>query len=146
MFEVTITEFMTNDHRRCDDLFSTAEELIAKEEWEKGGAAYRDFYEAIEHHFKMEEEVLFPSFEQETGSTAGPTMMMRHEHQQMKELFSAMAKAVLESNQDSFLGNSETLLIIMQQHNMKEEQMLYPMASNALEDKSEEVLQQLQSI
>ncbi len=33
-----------------------------------------------------------------------------------------------------FLDLSETLMVLIQQHNMKEEQILYPMADNAIPD------------
>ncbi|HJP36976.1 MAG TPA: hypothetical protein QF901_13425 [Gammaproteobacteria bacterium] len=45
---------------------------------------------------------------------------------------SIMANAVDKKDVDDYLGFSETLLIIMQQHNVKEEQVLYPMADQAL--------------
>ena len=35
-------------------------------------------------HFEMEEAVLFPAFEEATGMTQGPTMVMHAEHVQMK--------------------------------------------------------------
>ena len=54
-------------------------------------------------------------------------MMMRQEHQDMREFMAAMNKAVKDKNSDRYLGLAETLLIFMQQHNMKEEQILYPM-------------------
>ncbi len=31
------------------------------------------------HHFDMEEKVMFPTFEEKTGMTGGPTQMMRME-------------------------------------------------------------------
>ena len=45
---------------------------------------------------------------------------------------SIMANAVDKKDVDDYLGFSETLLIIMQQHNVKEEQVLYPMADQVL--------------
>lgn len=142
----TITETMSVDHRRCDELFAEAEELIAKGDWEQGGVKFNAFKEAIEHHFSMEEEVLFPSFEKRTGQTMGPTRMMRMEHTQMRQLFADMAGAVADKNSERYLGLSETLMMIMQQHNMKEEQMLYRMIDQAMSDQVDEVLQQMENL
>jgi hemerythrin-like domain-containing protein len=141
-----ITDTMAADHRRCDQLFAQAEETVSKSNWDAGSAQFNQFHAAMEHHFSMEEDVLFPTFEQATGQTAGPTQMMRMEHTQMRQLFSDMAQAVENRDKDGYLGLSETLMMIMQQHNMKEEQMLYPMTDNAFGGSADEVIEKMQSI
>ena len=130
----SITEFMTSDHRRCDEIFNQTETLVSQGQWAEAADSWRAFYDAVEHHFKMEEEVLFPAFEQATGSTAGPTSVMRVEHQQMRQLFEQINQALQAQEGDQLLGASETLMILMQQHNMKEEQILYPMSQRMLPD------------
>ena len=142
----TITETMSADHRRCDDIFALAEEQIAKGDWAKGGAQFEAFRRATEHHFAMEEEVFFPRFEQRTGQTMGPTQMMRMEHNQMRQLFSEMADAVIQQNKERCLGLSETLMMIMQQHNMKEEQMLYRMADQVFGSDAASVVEEMQNL
>jgi hemerythrin-like domain-containing protein len=64
--------------------------------------------------------------------SSGPTQVMRMEHEQMRDLMQEMANAVAAGNQDSYLGLSETLNMLMQQHNLKEENMLYPMSDRVL--------------
>jgi len=50
----------------------------------------------------------------------------------MRSLFSEMKDAIEQNNSDDYLGAAETLLILMQQHNMKEEQILYNMMDQRL--------------
>ena len=138
----TISEYMTADHRRCDELFVAAEEK-ARQGWQAAKDGFNAFREAMEHHFGREEETLFPLFEQRTGNTAGPTQVMRSEHAQMRGLFEEMAGALADENSDRYLGLCETLLIMMQQHNIKEEQILYPMTEQVLGAEQGEVLQRL---
>ncbi|RDE24559.1 hemerythrin domain-containing protein [Motiliproteus coralliicola] len=130
----SISEFMTSDHRRCDEFFNQAEEAVSQGKWDEAQQGWSEFQQAIEHHFSMEEQVLFPAFEQATGSTAGPTSVMRMEHDQMRQLFAQVGQALGAKDADTLLGASETLMILMQQHNMKEEQILYPMSMRALPD------------
>jgi len=137
---------MVVDHRRCDEIFADAESLIAAEDWDQGEARFVEFREATEHHFDMEESVLFPTFEQRTGQTMGPTSVMRGEHIQMRGLFAEMEDAVKHKDEERYLGLSETLMMIMQQHNMKEEQMLYPMTDQALAAEADEVISQMKAI
>ena len=130
----TINEFMTSEHRNCDEMFASAEEQVDNEEWERAGELTLDFLNEMERHFMMEEQVLFPAFEQQTGIIQGPTMIMRDEHQQMRQLLMQLQWALDEKLKDEFLDTGETLLIMMQQHNMKEEGMLYPMCDQQLTD------------
>lgn len=127
-----IEDFMADDHKRCDALYVEAERLVDAGDWQAAAAAYADFHLAMERHFAMEEEVLFPEIEQSQGGPVGPTQVMRMEHRQMRELFSALAEAAAEEDPDAFLGHAETLLILMQQHNAKEEQILYSLGDRLL--------------
>lgn len=128
----TILDFLGSDHRACDELFASAEEAVAKQDWGKAKTLFDRFQTAMAHHFAMEEEVLFPAFEARTGQSGGPTQVMRMEHEQMRGLIQDMARATAESSQNSYLGLSETLNMLMQQHNLKEENMLYPMSDRVL--------------
>ncbi len=141
-----ITDTMAGDHRRCDLIFAEAEASVSDSNWDVGTAQFNEFHTAMEHHFSMEEGVLFPAFEEASGMTMGPTQMMRMEHTQMRQLFSDMAQAVEKQDKDDYLGLSETLMMIMQQHNMKEEQMLYPMTDRTFGGGADEVLEKMNAV
>jgi len=141
----TIKEFLSNDHSRCDEIFASMEEA-ASTSLEDAKKICLEFIQATEHHFQMEERVMFLEFETKTGMTQGPTQMMRHEHTQMRALMQDMFKALEDGNKDKFFGYSETLMILLQQHNMKEEQMLYPMAQQHLSDESDRVIDMMTSM
>lgn len=140
----SIPEFMTNKHRECDDFFTEAEAAVAKGDWSLAAAKWQSFAEELAKHFGQEEEVLFPKFEQATGMTAGPTQVMRMEHQQMRTLVQDLDNALAAKEKDDYLGLSETLMVMMQQHNMKEEMMLYPMMAQNLAD-GEQIIEQFQA-
>ena len=131
---MSINEYMSNKHRECDDVFSQAENFVAEDKWDEAHKHWQQFHGELEEHLTMEEAVLFPKFEQATGMTQGPTSVMRMEHAQMRALCDKLANAALAKNKEAYLGVSETLMILMQQHNMKEEQMLYPMTDRVLGD------------
>ena len=141
----TIKEFLTTDHSRCDEIFASMEEAADKS-LEDAIVICKEFMEATEHHFQMEERVMFLEFETKTGMTQGPTQMMRHEHNQMRQLMKDMLNALEIGNKDKFFGYSETLMILLQQHNMKEEQMLYPMAQQHLSSESDRVVDMMTSM
>ncbi|MBI2306406.1 MAG: hemerythrin domain-containing protein [Rhodocyclales bacterium] len=141
----TIRDFMTDDHRRCDDVFAEVEQAVADGDWTAAGACFTRFHESVLQHFAAEESLLFPAFERKTGMSMGPTQVMRSEHVQMRELMQAAADALAAKNADDYAGNAETLLIMMQQHNMKEENILYPMCDQHLAYEAETLVPQLRA-
>lgn len=132
----TIPSYMTEQHRHCDDSFIAAESAVSKMDWALANSKWTTFVEELDHHLLQEENVLFPAFESATGMTMGPTQVMRAEHSQMRQLTKEMTVVLSEQDKDKFLGLSETLMILIQQHNMKEEQMLYPMTQAHLPNPS----------
>ena len=125
-------EYMTEKHRECDAFFSDAESMVAGGKWSLALEKWQVFTEELNEHFTLEETVLFPQFEQATGMTSGPTEVMRMEHQQARALVLSLDEALVSNDKDKFLGLSETLMVLIQQHNMKEEMMLYPMMAQNL--------------
>lgn len=128
----TLRSYMTDDHRRCDDLFAEAEQAIGKGEADRALAAFGQFRAAMLAHFAAEENTLFPGFEAKTGMQHGPTEVMRREHEQLRGLIEAALLALQAADIEDYLGLADTLVILMQQHNLKEENMLYPMCDQHL--------------
>ncbi len=141
----TIRTFMTDDHRHCDDLFAETEQAMGAGNAQAAMAAFDHFQLATLAHFDCEEKTLFPTFEAKTGMTMGPTQVMRMEHAQMRTLLAEAKDALQAGNKDDYLGVAETLLIMMQQHNMKEENVLYPMCDQHLAAETPELLARLET-
>jgi hemerythrin-like domain-containing protein len=138
-----ITSHLHQQHVDCDDLFVAMEEAVHQKSWGAAESAMRCFIDTTERHFRREETLLFPAFEAATGSVMGPTQMMRLEHAQMRSLFDQMTEALDQKDDRAIAGAAETLLILMQQHNMKEENILYPMCDRALAaDQVQQILAQ----
>ena len=141
-----ISDYMNKDHRHCDAAFALAGDRAAAADWTglaRDGAA---FLRKIERHIEVEEELLFPAFEQTTGMTTGPTETMCMEHEQMRPMFAQMRAAIAAKDAKQYLGVAETLLGLLQQHNMKEESMMYPMLDQALGEDAHGLLAQLESL
>ncbi len=142
----TISSFLTTDHRACDEEFASLENAVASQNWEKSQEQLNKFSSDLNHHFSMEEKVMFPAFEDVTGMTQGPTMVMRIEHEQMKQLLKSLQEDINKKDKDHFFGVSESLMMLMQQHNMKEEQMLYKMADMHLGSVVAKVIEDMKAI
>lgn len=131
-----IHDFMRDDHRHCDDHFVAVEAAVVENDWERARSEWARFNAALLRHFEMEETVLFPEIEAATGMAGGPTEVMRMDHEQMRAMSGMLETALQDGDADAFLGHSQAMMVMIQQHNMKEEQVLYPMADRALSDGS----------
>lgn len=136
----SITRYLGDDHLRCDEFFIQAETSVGNDCWEQAAVNLNQFVQALERHFAMEEKVLFLAFEQAIGNSAGPTSVMRTEHRQMRAIVALLQEALKARDADAFLGHAETLNMMMRQHNLKEESILYLMADRVLSGRKDEII------
>jgi len=142
-----ISQYLIPEHRECDNIFARAEAAAAKGDFELTKEEFLKFADETLLHFKKEEEEFFPAFEEATGSSQGPTMVMRHEHDQVRGLLGKMAQAIESEDKDAYLSLAESMMILLQQHNMKEEQMLYAMADRVFAPNvKEELVEKMQKV
>lgn len=141
---LSLQQFFALDHRQCDEKWAEVEAAVQADDVELAKEAWRTFQGRMLRHLRMEEEVMFPAFEQASGMTqGGPTFVMRSEHEQMRGLIEQMGTAADANDYDELVDLGDTLLMLIQQHNQKEEQMLYPMAERALTSDWAKILSKL---
>jgi iron-sulfur cluster repair protein YtfE (RIC family) len=128
----SISDVLSQDHVVCDSLFAETEASVARGQWPQAEAGFEGFRRALDQHLASEEDDYFPAFEARMGIRGGPTAVMRSEHDQMRELVEFLNEAVRSRDAEAYLGYSETLCILMRQHNLKEEHVLYPMLNRLL--------------
>lgn len=134
-----IGTFLERDHGEIDCLFEDYRE--SKRIGDAASkVAFCEFDDRLRRHIDWEEEFLFPVFEQQTdGEVAGrPTVIMRHEHEQIRMYLDLIAD-VLE--RDEIPGTYEgAFLTALQEHNRKEENILYPWLDRELTPKETETI------
>jgi len=128
----TILELFGDDHRRCDEQFAQAEAAARAGDMGRCAGLFETFRGALLRHIRLEEEVLFPGFEAATGNTGGPTRVMRDEHAMLRELMERLGTAAVAGATADYLAAARTLTMLLEQHNMKEEGILYPMCDRVL--------------
>lgn len=140
-----ITETLGRDHDRLESLEVSA--FAARERGDYAAAAelFGHFARGLQRHIVFEENLLFPAFERETGQGAdsGPTAVMREEHAQIRSLLEEIAPGMKDPDAP-VEQRRQALGAILQEHNMKEEQILYPMTDQALgRERAEELVREI---
>lgn len=131
--EREVTDYMQDDHHRLDKILATFQDAYKGGKWADALFAFNEFDLGLRRHIRGEEEVLFPLFEQKTGMTdAGPTFVMRMEHTDIRDFLDKIKAATEAEDSEAAAGATQMLLNTLADHNMKEEQILYPESDSFL--------------
>ncbi|NQU64150.1 MAG: hemerythrin domain-containing protein [SAR324 cluster bacterium] len=141
----SIVQIMESQHKHCDTMYVEAENILNGGDEAEGTRLMEAFIWNMEVHFGREEQILFPAFEQKTGMTGGgPTYVMRSEHEQIRGVLKEMKDSLVAGDYQRIFDQAETMLILIQQHNSKEEQILYPMLDQHLGEDLDQIAREVQ--
>ena len=131
----TITDYLQTDHRRLDGIMESFQGALRAERWEDALSDFREFVLGLRRHIRIEEEILFPVFEEKTGMIdAGPTFVMKMEHKEINELLDRTLSATGGHDNAAASEAAGALINILMDHNMKEEHILYPESDAFISD------------
>ena len=142
-----ISEFMSEDHANLDRLFEEFEQQ-RNDDLDRAKLPFDEFMARLQRHIIWEEEFLFPIFEKRTGMIdAGPTAVMRMEHELIKGLLEEINVRVLQGSPEGLDELTVELLEVLGSHNQKEENILYPSLDRMVTDEDrEKVLRDLANV
>lgn len=131
----SVYAYLAWDHDRVDDLLARARNDVDARRWEDAGERFGAFRLGLLRHVGIEDDILFPSF---VGAAAAPdddpTQSLRDEHTEIKDAIEGMRQAVASHSGDAFEWHYANLLGVMVEHNMKEENDVYPRTDRALNE------------
>ena len=127
----TVSEYLQQDHRRLDAIVSEVVRLADSGSFPEAVTRFAEFACGLNRHIDAEENVLFPTFEKMTGMSGGPTTVMRVEHVEIRR-WMGLGAAALDARDVAGVKRAVSGLTgVLSVHNMKEEQILYPMTDQA---------------
>jgi iron-sulfur cluster repair protein YtfE (RIC family) len=137
----SVTAYLAWDHDRLDALIEQALAHAREGRWPEAAAQLEIFRHGLFRHADLEDAVLFPAFEERSGlHHGGPTEVMRREHLEIKEAVNRMLKAARARDPDALQQWHANLLGVLVEHNMKEEEILYPGTDQLLDEAARETL------
>ena len=94
------------------------------------------------HHAK-EEDILFKAMLENVDCMhCNPIPVMLHEHDEGRNYVKSMETGISENNSRKIIENARGYCMLLQQHIYKEDNVLYPMAEEALTDEQKELVNQ----
>ena len=131
----SVTEHLATDHRRLDAILAEVRSLVQAGALPQAGTRFTEFQCGLDHHIDVEEQILFPLFEQMTGlRDGGPTFVMRGEHVEIHRLMDDTTAVLQTGDQAQADAALDSLMDVLASHNMKEERVIYPMTDRAAGD------------
>ena len=128
------------DHDRLDALEVAAMEAWGAGETRAAARLHLRFVFGLLRHIRFEESVLFPEFERVSGMPDhGPTEVMRVEHRAIEALLEDLRKAVASGVPPAEPTRAD-LRALLHEHNVKEENVLYPMLDRALDPRESDAV------
>jgi hemerythrin-like domain-containing protein/uncharacterized protein (DUF2249 family) len=128
-----VNEALGWDHDRLDGLEQAAMEAWAAGVTKEAARLHLGFVHGLLRHIRFEDTVLFPAFERVTGMPPdqGPTAVMRIEHRAIEQLLEDLRESVRRGARPAESTRAD-LRGLLHQHNVKEENVLYPMLDRGM--------------
>jgi hemerythrin-like domain-containing protein len=140
-----LSELLTRDHRRLDDLFGRFLQAMGSVETAAAEGAIRRFDDALRRHTALEEEHLFPAVPGKKLVAAPDESQrdrlfreLRLEHVQVRELCSMIVQLLSEGEDpERARGLAASLARRWDAHTTREESEAYPLLSELLDPAGE---------
>ncbi len=118
----TVGRQLEHDHHRIDDSFAQFAKSLNESSIDRD--AFDVAAGALRHHIYVEETLHFPVL-RAVGLLA-PVLVMMREHGEIWDLLDAIGQSLTAGNTDEAQRLWPQLSAVLEQHNAKEEQILYP--------------------
>ena len=124
--------WLWHDHRDYEDLLRACARVAGAAEWAAAEERLQDLVSLLKGHFLVEEEVLFPAFEDLVDVQGAPTRTLRGEHDLIRDLLERLSAAIGKRDGHQVAEIVTRLEEVMSQHHEKEEEIFLPKAQHAL--------------
>jgi len=138
-----ISEILSDEHKKILEVIDVLDkECLAVE---NGKEIEEDFFKKVidfirnyadKFHHAKEEDILFKELNKENVEmNCNPTEQMLYEHEQGRDFVKGMEKRLNENDKIKLIRNARAYSELLKEHIHKEDNILYPMADEVLDQK-----------
>jgi hemerythrin superfamily protein len=140
------TNWLVHDHLKYDAMLSECEMAAEMASWKDAVRLFNTFTSDLKLHMLLEDEVIYPLFEQ-TGDDSEDDMALLHEeHDNLVRLLRDLDSVIKTKNIDHFMESLLPLHKAMNEHNEHEEIVFRRLGNDSLLTRREEVMNRLSAI
>ncbi len=139
-------DWLAHDHHRFDEALARAQEAAEDGAWDEALRLLTELLEALALHMRLEDEVVYPALERETGDPEGELAGLRDEHRQLESLMEGARTVARERDIDHLLEALVPLRRTLREHARYEEEALARLGGEALRRNREAVLAALAAL
>ena len=140
------SNWLYHDHLDLEDQLDSCGAAAKRQDWPAVERLFGQLVQRLKGHMRIEEEVLFPLYEQVPGTPGEPTESLRNDHDSMVNWCRDLHYNCQAQNAAGFISALQPLRDLLAQHDVKEERFFLPMASHTLAGRRQEVLSRLKAL
>lgn len=125
---------------------SECEEIAEEGLWADAIQAYERFVDELKLHMRMEDEVLYPRFEQHYGDPRGELAYLGAEHDNIARLLHDLAHVIQRKDYEHFLASLKPLHKALKEHNVNEEMLFLSLEDDQMLMDRAEIMRQLNAL
>ena len=145
-----IQHVLGEDHVRIDQIFFRFEETVRSANWLEALGRFSELRAGLKRHIRMEEEILFPELEKRKEAPGEVWQALWSDHQAIKKALAELGLSLAAAAQPGGDPNtprqvrqkSKEFFASLQDHNAREERLLYRVLSHRLTEQQETQLLQ----
>jgi hemerythrin-like domain-containing protein len=130
----SVTDCFESDHQRLNGILRQVVNSLRAGAVPVARETCERFRCGIHKHIDAEETVLFPVIEQAYGLALGAKTVMGAEHNAIRELIDSLGSMLESASTEVCVSAALELSELLVRHDMKEEQILYPMVDQWIGD------------
>ena len=140
------SNWLVHDHQRYESALDECEIYAGAGDWKDAIRIFYEFVDDLKLHMRMEDEVLYPFFVEETGDPEDEITALGDEHDNLARLLSDLASVIKAKDFDHFEDSLIPLKNAMALHNRHEEAVLQRMGGDSMLTRRNEILDRLKSL
>ena len=141
-----IANWLVHDHRKYDEALRDCENAAEVSDWKTAVKLYNTFVEDLKLHMRMEDEVLYPLLEKESGGPNDELDLLSDEHDDLVRLLGDLAHIIKIRDFDHFEESLLPLHKAMVKHNDHEEAVFMSLGTESILLRRDEVISQLDAM
>lgn len=140
------SNWLVHDHRKYQAALEACEAAAGVHEWKEAVQRFNAFVDDLKLHMRMEDEVLYPFFREQTGDPDDEIGDLTYEHDKLAGLLRDLAIVIRHKDYDHFEECLRPLYQALVEHSVHEETVFGRLSGHALLNRRDEILRRLEAL